>query len=162
MFDDLNEALFAQMAKLQSVDPKDKDKMEQVIEQSKAVSQLAGNIIGNANTAINLARFQASEGIGAAGLIATQPKMLGGGKRKLVVPVDELEEDEPEEDGEALEWLAKNAPDHTVSYLADRLGWTRDRVVSALDKLGIAAKSLDVKKRSWTEVERDKRAKAGL
>lgn len=162
MFDDLNEALFAQMAKLQSVDPRDKDKMEQVIEQSKAVSQLAGNIIGNANTAINLAKFQASEGIGAAGLIATQPKMLGGGTRKPWAPNEEQDE-EPEEDSqEDLDWLAKNAPDHTVSYLADRLGWTRDRVVSALDRLGVSAKSLDVRKRSWTEAERDKRAKAGL
>lgn len=78
MFDDLNEALFAQMAKLQSVDPKDKDKMEQVIEQSKAVSQLAGNIIGNANTAINLMRFQSSEGTSMAESIAVRPKMLGG------------------------------------------------------------------------------------
>ena len=79
-FDDLNEALFAQMDKLQSIDPRDKDRMEQCIEQSRAVSQLAGNIIANANTAISLLKYQSSEGMDMAGIAATTPKMLGGGK----------------------------------------------------------------------------------
>ena len=79
-FDTLNDALFAQLDKLQSVDPKDKDSMEQVIEQSRAVSQLAGNIIANANTAISLMRYQAAEGMDMAGLVATTPRMLRGGE----------------------------------------------------------------------------------
>lgn len=78
MFDDLNDALFAQMAKLQSIDPQNHEAMEQCIEQSKAVSQLAGNIIANANTAVNLLKYQASEGMDIAGLVATTPKLLGG------------------------------------------------------------------------------------
>lgn len=77
-FDTLNEALFAQMDKLQSIDPADKDKMEQTIEQSRAVSQLAGNIIANANTAISLLKFQSQEGMDLDGLAATTPKMLKG------------------------------------------------------------------------------------
>lgn len=79
-FDQLNDALFAQLDKLQSVDPSDADKMAQTIEQSRAVSQLAGNIIANANTAISLLRFQSLEGMDVAGLVATTPKMLGGGR----------------------------------------------------------------------------------
>lgn len=35
VFDTLNEALFAQMDKLQSIDPRDKDQMEQSIAQSR-------------------------------------------------------------------------------------------------------------------------------
>lgn len=79
VFDTLNEALFAQMGKLQSVDPSDKEKMEQVIEQSRAVSQLAGNIIGNANTAISLLKYQSMEGMDLDGMAATTPRMLKGG-----------------------------------------------------------------------------------
>lgn len=77
-FDQLNDALFAQMEKLQSVDPSNKEKMEQVIEQSRAVSQLAGNIIGNANTAISLLKYQSMEGMDLDGIAATTPKMLRG------------------------------------------------------------------------------------
>lgn len=40
----------------------------------------AGNIIANANTAISLLRFQSLEGMDVAGLVATTPKMLGGGR----------------------------------------------------------------------------------
>lgn len=77
-FDTLNDALFAQMDKLQSVDPRDREQMEQCIEQSRAVSQLAGNIIANANTAISLLKFQSLEGMDLDGLAATTPKMLRG------------------------------------------------------------------------------------
>jgi len=79
-FDQLNDALFAQLDKLQSVDPSDRDAMEQTIEQSRAVSQLAGNIIANANTAISLLRYQSAEGMDVAGLVATTPRMLKGGR----------------------------------------------------------------------------------
>lgn len=79
VFDALNEALFAQMDKLQSIDPKDKEQMEQCIAQSKAVSSLAANIIGNATTAIDLMRFQSMEG-GLGQALVNAPKMLGGGR----------------------------------------------------------------------------------
>ena len=77
-FDELNDALFAQMDKLQSVNPRDQEQMAQVIEQSRAVSQLAGNIIANANTAISLLKFQSQEGMDLDGIAATTPKMLRG------------------------------------------------------------------------------------
>ena len=79
-FDKLNEALFAQLDKLQSVDPDDADAMERTIEQTKAVSQLAVNIIGNANTAISAMRLYDQAGLGAAELIGRSPRMLGGGE----------------------------------------------------------------------------------
>jgi hypothetical protein len=79
-FDTLNDALFAQLDKLQSVDPKDKDSMEQTIEQTKAVSQLAVNIINNTNSAINAMKFYEMAGMDAGGLMATAPRMLGGGQ----------------------------------------------------------------------------------
>lgn len=80
IFDQLNDALFAQMDKLQSVRPEDAEAMERVIEQTRAVSQLASNIIGNANTAISAMRLYDSAGMGAAELIGRAPKMLGGGE----------------------------------------------------------------------------------
>ena len=77
-FDQLNDALFAQLDKLQSIDPRDREQMEQTIEQSRAVSQLAGNIISNANTAISLLKYQSMEGMDLDGIAATTPKMLRG------------------------------------------------------------------------------------
>lgn len=79
-FDQLNDALFAQLDKLQSVDPKDADMMEQTIEQSRAVSRLAGNVIDNMNSAVSAMRFYDEAGMDAAGLMASAPKMLGGGQ----------------------------------------------------------------------------------
>lgn len=79
-FDTLNDALFAQLNKLQDVDTNDPEQMERVIEQTKAVSSLACNIINNANTAINAMRFYDQAGLGAAELIGRSPKMLGGGE----------------------------------------------------------------------------------
>ena len=79
-FDQLNDALFAQLDKLQDVDPADAEAMERTIEQTRAVSQLAGNIISNANTAINAMRLYDQAGMGAAELIGKAPKMLGGGE----------------------------------------------------------------------------------
>lgn len=78
-FDKLNDALFAQLDKLQAVDTDDADAMERAIEQTKAVSQLASNIISNANTAISAMRLYDNAGMGAAELIGRSPKMLGGG-----------------------------------------------------------------------------------
>lgn len=79
-FDKLNDALFAQLDKLQAVDPEDADAMERAIEQTRAVSRLAGHIIGNANTAINAMKLYDQAGLGAAELIGKAPKMLGGGQ----------------------------------------------------------------------------------
>ena len=79
-FDKLNDALFAQLDKLQNVDSDDAEAMERTIEQTRAVSQLAGNIISNANTAINAMRLYDQAGMGAAELIGKAPKMLGGGE----------------------------------------------------------------------------------
>lgn len=79
-FDKLNDALFAQLDKLQSVEADDSESMERVIEQTKAVSDLARNIISNANTAINAMRLYDNAGLGAAELVGRAPKMLGGGE----------------------------------------------------------------------------------
>ena len=79
-FDKLNDALFAQLDKLQSVRPDDSEAMDRAIEQTKAVSKLAGNIIDNAKTAIDAMRLYDQAGIGAAELIGRSPKMLGGGE----------------------------------------------------------------------------------
>ena len=79
-FDKLNDALFAQLDKLQLVEADDSESMERVIEQTKAVSDLARNIISNANTAINAMRLYDNAGLGAAELVGRAPKMLGGGE----------------------------------------------------------------------------------
>ena len=79
-FDQLNDALFAQLDKLQSIDPRDGEQMEQCIEQSRAVSQLAGNIIGNASTAISLLRMRSMDG-DVERAIVDAPRMLTGGTR---------------------------------------------------------------------------------
>lgn len=76
-FDDLNNALFAQMDRLANASG---DDVEKEIERSRAVGNLAGNIIANYNTAISLMRFQADEGMDLASRVAMRPKMLGGGK----------------------------------------------------------------------------------
>lgn len=75
-FDDLNAALFAQMDRLANAS--DEESVRREIERSEAVGKLAGNIIGNYNTAINLMKFQASEGMDLAGMVDMRPKMLGG------------------------------------------------------------------------------------
>lgn len=79
-FDKLNDALFAQLEKLQEANLDDADEMERVIAQTESVSKLAGNIIGNANTAIKAMRLYDEAGLGAAELVVRAPKMLGGGE----------------------------------------------------------------------------------
>jgi hypothetical protein len=140
-FDDLNNALFAQMDRLANASGED---VEKEIERSRAVGNLAGNIIANYNTAINLMRFQASEGMDLAGTVAMRPKMLGG------VKVEQVKTPTPQEVADP--WITDNAENHTVTYMADRLGWTHEDVVSACDRLGVAPKSLDYSKRSYREV----------
>lgn len=76
-FDDLNNALFAQLDRLANAG---KDEIEYEIERSKAVSSLATNINNNMANAVKVARIMADEGMDMHGLKATMPKMLGGGE----------------------------------------------------------------------------------
>lgn len=121
-FDDLNAALFAQMDRLANAEG---EALDAEIERSGAMSKLAGNVIANYNAAVNLMRFQREEGMEAAGLTASQPRMLGGSP-----------DGAPSDDPDA--WIAANAPKHTVTYMAEKLGWDYEQVVSACDRLGVA------------------------
>lgn len=77
-FDDLNAALFAQMERLANA--KDEEVIRREIERSEAVGKLASNITANAKNAIDVMKFQYQEGMDLAGMVATRPKMLGGGQ----------------------------------------------------------------------------------
>jgi len=76
-FDDLNNALFAQLDRLAGAEG---DEMEKEIARSHAVSQLATNVINNMNNAVKVAKILADEGMDVGGLRATMPRMLGGGE----------------------------------------------------------------------------------
>lgn len=142
-FDMLNDALFAQMERLANAEGDAEIKRE--IERSEAVSGLACNIIGNAKNAIEVMKCQQREGMDMAGMVATRPKLLGGGEIRI--------EKQPTVQEVADPWIVDNAEKHTVTYIADRLGWTHEEVVSACDRLGVAPKSLDYSKRSWQEAK---------
>ena len=75
-FDDLNNALFAQMERLMNAKG---ESVKEEIERSRAVGTLADGIIGNYTNAINMLKFQASEHMVLDGK-AVIPKMLGGGR----------------------------------------------------------------------------------
>ena len=75
-FDMLNEALFAQLERLERASG---DDVAQEIERSKVVSQLATNINNNMGNAVKAANLLAMEGADVSGLRATMPRMLGGG-----------------------------------------------------------------------------------
>lgn len=75
-FDMLNDALFAQMERL--ADASGEDELKREIERSEAVSELAGKVVDNARTAVNLMRVQQAAGMDLAGMVAEPPKMLGG------------------------------------------------------------------------------------
>ena len=156
-FDDLNDALFAQMNRLANADG---DALEAEIERSGAVSRLAGNIIANYNTALSLMRMQSAEGMDMAMAVGTAPKMLGGGSAPAKAPAQSSKVTYEVADP----WIADNAPKHTVTYMADRLGWTHEEVVSACDRLGVSAKSLDGRAGSWGETseKQKQRKRAGL
>lgn len=78
VFDDLNDALTAQIAKLQSIDPKDKEAMSSCVAQSKAVAALANNINLNTRNAIECVRLhnELSEAQGDGQVLA--PRLLKG------------------------------------------------------------------------------------
>ena len=77
-FDDLNTALFAQMERLANAT--DEEAIKREIDRSEAVGKLATSITANARNAIDVMKFQYAEGMDLAGMVATRPKMLGGGK----------------------------------------------------------------------------------
>lgn len=143
-FDTLNDAMFAQMERLANAEG---DEIEREIGRSGAVSNLARNIIDNAKTAIDLAKFQASEGMDLAGMVAVRPKML---ETKRVPqsrqPVDwEIADD----------WLLENASEHTLAYLADKLGRTREEVEGRCQDLGVEPKRLDGSRAEYEAFKRD-------
>lgn len=78
VFDDLNNALFAQISKLQSIDPDNEERMEQCIEQSREVSHLAGNVIMNTRNAVNLARLRYEAGLDLGSESSDGTKLLKG------------------------------------------------------------------------------------
>lgn len=143
-FDMLNDALFVQMERLANAEG---DAIEREIERSKAVGQLAGNIIGNANTAINLMKFQASEGMDLAGAVAVRPRMLETRRKP--------QEKQPVDWDIADDWLLENASEHTLSYLASRLGRSLDEVESRCQDLGVEPKRLDGSRAEYEDFKRD-------
>lgn len=75
--DDLNMALFAQLYRL---DGASLDEIDGEIARSEAVQKLAGRIIENANTSINLMRLKVQAGMDVAEAVGAMPRMLGGGQ----------------------------------------------------------------------------------
>lgn len=78
-FDTLNDALFAQLDKLQSVDPTDAEQMELAIKQTNAVCNLANNINTNMSNAVRVAQVLDRNGADLTGMRGSMPKMLTGG-----------------------------------------------------------------------------------
>lgn len=76
-FDRLNAALFVQMDRLEAVT--DEDAVKREVERAKAVSSLAGSIIGNAKTAMEMMRLREESCLSMADASNSLPRMLGGG-----------------------------------------------------------------------------------
>lgn len=76
VFDDLNNALFAQLDRLQAATGED---VEREIARSKAVSDLAGNVVDNMSNAVKVAQIMSNEGMDVSGMRKAMPRMLGGG-----------------------------------------------------------------------------------
>lgn len=79
IFADLNDALFAQLNKIQSVDQNDKERFSKTLAQSKAVADLAANIIDNNNSKIRAMQFFEGTSKNIDSTIAQRDKMLGDG-----------------------------------------------------------------------------------
>lgn len=153
-FNRLNEALFAQMEKLQECDLSDAAMAERIIEQSRTVSKLAGGIIANANTAMRLMSLKASSDMELAESVGDHGSLFAPTAAPLMI--EEGGDRKPVRTEAEMEWLKANAPSHTVSYLADRLGWPRAEVNEALAELGASAKVLDGKPdRTWRQENDD-------
>ena len=146
-FDDLNAALFAQMEKLANAD---EGSVADEIMRSDATQKLAGRIIENANTAINLMRLQAQEGMDMGGMVATAPKMLVGRvERELAAPNWEVVDP----------FIAANAEGHTIGYLVDRLrGQGVDASFEAVERrcreLGVEPKRLTGSREEFAQFRR--------
>lgn len=80
VFSDLNDAMFAQMEKLQSVNPRDTAQMDRVIAQSEAVANLAEKVIHNNNSKVRAMQFFESIGCNIGAIEAQKQKLLGDGK----------------------------------------------------------------------------------
>lgn len=78
-FDMLNDALFAQLDKLQSIDPANKEQMQLAIEQTNAVCGLAKNINSNMANAVRVAGILDRNGSDVGGMRSSMPRMLTGG-----------------------------------------------------------------------------------
>lgn len=105
-FDQLNEALFAQLERLANAGDED---IENEIKRSNAVSQLASNINNNMANAVKVAGILSMEGMDVSGMKATLPGMLN--QPMLSAPNWEVVDP----------FIADNAESHTASYIADRL-----------------------------------------
>lgn len=105
-FDQLNEALFAQLERLANAGDED---IENEIKRSNAVSQLASNINNNMANAVKVAGILSMEGMDVSGMRATLPGMLN--QPMLSAPNWEVVDP----------FIADNAESHTASYIADRL-----------------------------------------
>lgn len=79
VFDELNDALSAQIAKLQSIDPKDKDSLESCVDQSKAVAALAGNINKNTRNAIECVKIHQEIADATGKNLVMIPRLLKSG-----------------------------------------------------------------------------------
>lgn len=79
VFDELNDALSAQITKLQSIDPKDKDSLELCIGQSKAVAALAGNINKNTRNAIECVKLHQEIAEATGKNLVMVPRLLESG-----------------------------------------------------------------------------------
>jgi hypothetical protein len=77
-FDMLNDALFAQLDKLQSIDPANKEQMQLAIEQTNAVCGLAKNINHNMANAVRVAGILDRNGGDVEGMRGSMPRMLTG------------------------------------------------------------------------------------
>lgn len=148
-FDQLNDALFAQMERLANAG--DEDTVRREIERSEAVSALATNITRNARNAIDVMNMQINNGVGLAQAVAAKPKMLGDSV------VREVPINAPVPWDVADAWIKTNASEHTASYIADHLNRSHDEIRDRCAELGVEPKFLNTGKRSWTEIARDKK-----
>lgn len=74
---DLNDRLFRELDRLESVDMNDKDEREAEIERAKAIAHLATVTINNANTVMRAVSLQREAEMGVAGAVSV-PRMLLG------------------------------------------------------------------------------------
>lgn len=70
----LNDALFAELGRLESIDTADKEVLRDEIDRAKAVSTLASSITANHRLALEVARERASQKVSESVHV---PRMLG-------------------------------------------------------------------------------------